>query len=118
VHNPIRTPPTVRPFVEIVNGTAVVPRDVRWQWRGWLARGKFEILAGAIGTGKTTIAINIAATITTGGRWADGSAAEPGSVLLWSGGDQHQLALLSDPRHYRCAAVPTGDPLIAAPMSE
>ena len=60
---------------------------VDWLWKGWLARAKVHILAGDPGAGKTTIALELAATITRGGRWPDGSIAEPGDVLIWSGED-------------------------------
>jgi putative DNA primase/helicase len=75
------------PAVEIINGASIVPRPVAWLWKGWLAQGKFHILAGAAGTGKTTIAIVLAAVVTTGGRWPDGTTAPIGDVLMWSGED-------------------------------
>ena len=40
---------------------------IRWLWRGWLALGKLHVLAGAPSTGKTTIAIAIAAVVSSGG---------------------------------------------------
>jgi putative DNA primase/helicase len=71
-----------------------------------LARGKFEVLAGAIGTGKTTIAISFCATVTAGGKWPDGTAAEPGgSVLIWSGEDSCEDTLL--PRFVASGGVPS-----------
>lgn len=63
------------------------PKPVKWIWDGWLAKGKLHIFAGQAGTGKTTIAISMASTITTGGRFPDGSQSEKGSVLIWSGED-------------------------------
>jgi putative DNA primase/helicase len=73
--------------VSILPGTAYTPEPVRWLWEGWLARGKLHLLAGAPGTGKTTIAVSIAATVSAGARWPDGTAAELGDVLIWSGED-------------------------------
>jgi hypothetical protein len=73
--------------IELIRGDKIKVEPVRWLWDGWLARGKLHILAGAPGTGKTTIALAMAATITVGGRWPDGSRAGPGSVLIWSGED-------------------------------
>jgi putative DNA primase/helicase len=75
------------PSVEILPATAFTVEPIRWIWSNWLARGKLHLLAGAPGTGKTTIGISIAATITTGGRWPDGSDAEQGNVLIWTGED-------------------------------
>src|SRR5215471_7695564 len=80
--------------VTIANGTEIQPSAARCVWPGWLAAGKLEILAGAVATGKTTIAIDLAATITSGGRWPDGSQAEAGDVLVWSGEDDPEDTLL------------------------
>lgn len=71
----------------LTRGDTITPRAVHWLWRHWLAVGKLHVLAGAPGTGKTTLAMALAATITIGGRWPDGSRCELGSVLVWSGED-------------------------------
>ena len=65
----------------------ITPEPIRWLWDGWLAKGKLHIFAGQAGTGKTTIAIALAATITIGSRFPDGSQSPIGSVLIWSGED-------------------------------
>ncbi len=65
----------------------IKPEAIRWLWIGWLAKGKLHIFAGTAGTGKTTIAIALAAIITTGGKFPDGSTCPIGSVLIWSGED-------------------------------
>ncbi|MFZ2737040.1 MAG: AAA family ATPase [Burkholderiaceae bacterium] len=80
--------------VILINGANLTPLPVRWLWSGWLAKGKLHILAGAPGQGKTTIALNMAATVTIGGRWPDGSRCEPGNVLIWSGEDDPADTLL------------------------
>ena len=75
--------------VTIVPATDIKPEAIDWLWPGWLAAGKLHILAGVPGTGKSTIALALAATITSAGRWPDGTSAAPtaGSVLIWSGED-------------------------------
>ncbi|HUX74562.1 MAG TPA: AAA family ATPase [Steroidobacteraceae bacterium] len=65
----------------------IKPEAVTWLWPGWLAAGKLAILAGAPGTGKTTLALSFAATLTSGGAWPDGSRAEVGEALIWSAED-------------------------------
>ncbi|MFP5374529.1 MAG: AAA family ATPase [Gammaproteobacteria bacterium] len=75
------------PAVTLTPASAICPRPIDWLWRGWLARGKLHILAGAPGTGKTTIALALAAIVSRGARWPDGTMASAGNVLLWSGED-------------------------------
>ncbi|MEM5317243.1 AAA family ATPase [Paraburkholderia sp. JHI869] len=83
-----------RDGVILVNGSKLKPLPIRWLWPHWLALGKLHILAGAPGQGKTTIAMGLAATITCGGRWPDGSRCAPGNVLVWSGEDDPADTLL------------------------
>ena len=73
--------------VGLLRGCDIKPEPVAWLWDGWLAAGKMHILAGAPGTGKTTISMALAATVTTGGRWPDGSRSSAGNVVIWSGED-------------------------------
>jgi hypothetical protein len=82
------------PTVTLLPASAYTPEPVRWLWDGWLARGKLHLLAGAPGTGKTTIALSIAATVSVGVRWPDGTAGEHGDVLIWSGEDDIKDTLL------------------------
>ena len=77
------------PRVILTRGSDVQPVAVDWLWPGHLAAGKFHLIGGAPGTGKTTIAAALAATVTSGGRWPDGSRAELGSVVFWSGEDDN-----------------------------
>jgi DNA polymerase III delta prime subunit len=75
--------------VRLVRGDRVAVEPIRWVWPGWLAAGKLHLLAGAPGTGKTTIALSLAATITRKGtRYPDGAInATARDVLIWSGED-------------------------------
>ena len=87
-------PPKPKREVILIKGSELKPEPVRWLWPGWLALGKLHILAGAPGQGKTTIALAMAATVTIGGRWPDGSRCAPGNVLVWSGEDDPADTLL------------------------
>ncbi len=61
---------------------------IRWLWHEWLPAGKLVILAGTPGTGKTTLSLQIAATITNGGKFPDGSRhLQKDNVLVWSSED-------------------------------
>jgi putative DNA primase/helicase len=46
-----------------------------------------HIIAGQPGVGKSTLAMKMAAVVSSGGRWPDGSAALQGNVVIWSGED-------------------------------
>ncbi len=88
--------------VSLLNAADVKPEPVKWLWNGWLAAGKLHVLAGAPGTGKTTLALALAAALTTGGRWPDGTRADTGDVLIWSGEDDPADTLV--PRLLACGA--------------
>jgi putative DNA primase/helicase len=67
---------------------------IDWLWQGWLARGKFHLLAGSPGTGKTTLAMEMAAIISRGRTWPEGANCAPANVLIWSGEDDPQDTLV------------------------
>jgi hypothetical protein len=79
-------------------------RKVSFIWPGWLARGKLHLLGGQKGTGKSTIAFDLLAQITVGGKFPDGTPAPIGDVLIWSGEDDIEDTIL--PR----LVVAGGDP--------
>lgn len=85
--------------VNLTTANAVRPDPIQWLWPGWLAKGKVHLLAGAPGTGKTTVSVALAATISRGSEWPDGSSSwrketPEGDVLIWSGEDDIQDTLL------------------------
>ncbi len=94
------------PGVELLRADLIRPGQVEWVWRDWIAKGKFHLISGAPGTGKTTLALSLAATITAGGRFPDGSLATRGSVLMWSGEDGVEDSLL--PRFLACGGEQSG----------
>lgn len=73
--------------VVLTCGADIRPEPIEWVWPGFLAAGKLEILSGAPGCGKTTIALSLAAILTTGGRLPDGSRATAADVGIWSAED-------------------------------
>lgn len=74
--------------VKIRCGADIKPLPITWLWPGWVPAGKLTILAGAAGTGKTTLALALAAVLTAGGRWPDGTLCKGrGNVLIWSSED-------------------------------
>jgi putative DNA primase/helicase len=73
--------------VVLVRATDITPQSIAWLWNEWLAAGKFHVLAGQPGTGKTTIALAMAAAVSSGGEWPDKSRVPLGNVVMWSGED-------------------------------
>ena len=94
VFDPAHLKPELPNGVILVNGADLKPVAIHWLWKDWLALGKFHILAGAPGQGKTTLAMALIATLTSGGRWPDGSRVAQGSALIWSGEDDPADTLL------------------------
>lgn len=75
-------------LAELTPASSIKPVAIRWLWPQWLARGKLTILAGAGGSGKTTLAIGLIACLTTRGRWPDETIChESGNALIWSSED-------------------------------
>ncbi len=78
---------TVLSGVQIICAVDIKPGTISWLWNGWLARGKFHIFAGQAGIGKTTIAITLAAIVSTGGYFPEyGAEADLSSISeidLW-----------------------------------
>ncbi len=73
--------------VNLLRASDVILQPITWLWNGWLAAGKMHVFGGAPGTGKTTISMGLAATVTTGGLWPDGGRSIAGNVVIWSGED-------------------------------
>lgn len=66
----------------------VQPEALNWLWPNRLPCGKFTLMVGDPGSGKSFVALDIAARITRGTDWPDGSPAPgAGSVLLLNGED-------------------------------
>jgi putative DNA primase/helicase len=70
------------------SGESFALKKIDWLWPGWLARGKFHIFAGAKAAGKSTIAFDLMARLTSGGEWPDGTpVSSVGDAVIWSGED-------------------------------
>lgn len=81
-------PPEETPQLTLTRLSDVLPERVEWLWQGRLPVGKIATLDGDPGLGKSTLALNIAATVTVGGPWPDGGRCRlAGDVLLLSAED-------------------------------
>lgn len=79
---------TVGDGLKLTRLSDVTPERVEWLWSGRLPLGKQVTLDGDPGLGKSTLALSIAATTTTGGTWPTGDTCQhPGDVLLLSAED-------------------------------
>jgi len=65
----------------------VEPQEVSWLWPGRLALGKYHVLMGLPDTGKTTIALDLAARLSVGRAWPDGAACHQGRSLILTAED-------------------------------
>lgn len=100
--DPLASANKPRVGVQMIQASTVKMESVTWLWDGYLAMGKFHLLGGAPATGKTTISMSLAATVSNGGKWADGSRCEQGNVVIWSSEDSPEDTLV--PRLALCGA--------------
>lgn len=115
--------------VHLQRASEIEPRPVKWLWPEFLAAGKLHLLAGSPGTGKTTIAMSLAASATGSAPWADGTRiSESGEVVIWSAEDDPEDTLVPrliaagadlDRVHFvRMSADGQGDPHSFDPASD
>lgn len=84
---PLRANSKRRRGPALVEMSGVKPEAVEWLWKGYLAKGKNTLFAGDPGVGKSMLTLYVAAQISRGGQWPDGSPAPCGNVLLLCGED-------------------------------
>ncbi len=60
----------------------VEPRAINWLWQGRISLGRLSLLVGRPGEGKSFLTTDMAARVTTGTPWPDGSPCGEGSVIL------------------------------------
>ena len=66
----------------LVRASDVNPAPVDWIWPGHLAAGVLHVLEGWPGVGKSLLTAHMAAVLSSGGTWPDGSRATPGAVIV------------------------------------
>jgi len=81
----LNTPPLKRSITRSLS--EVESRQIEWLWPGRLALGKVTLLAGDPGLGKSLISTDMAARISEGKSWPDGSEIKQGEVLIISAED-------------------------------
>jgi hypothetical protein len=73
-----------KPQTILVGLDTIDIEPIAWLWRHWLARGKFHIIAGAPGNGKTTICLSWIAATSSGGIFPDATKAPIGNCIIWT----------------------------------
>lgn len=106
----------------------VEEETIEWLWDGRIPKGKITVLDGDPGLGKSAFTTDLAARVTVGREYADGSECEPGGVVLLNaedgladtikprmvaaGGDPSKVLALAeipdetDPAHDRVLSLP------------
>ena len=87
---PVQPPPAPMDGAPlIVNLSEVKPELVDWLWRGRIALGKFTLIAGDPGLGKSFLTLDIAARVSTGRSFpgTPGLTTTPGGVVLLTAED-------------------------------
>ena len=100
--SPIGSKPVKPIGVNIITANNVKMEPINWLIQNWLPLGKLTLLAGQAGTGKTQLAISIAAMLSAGRHLPDGSINPPFSVLMWSGEDD--ISTVITPRYKASSA--------------
>jgi putative DNA primase/helicase len=74
-----------RSSLVMVRASDIRPESIQWVWANRFALGKFSLIAGNPGLGKSQLTVHMAAQITTGGKWPNGEGVAPfGSVIILS----------------------------------
>ena len=80
----------------------VKPKEVSWLWPRRIPRGAITMIIGMPGVGKSFLTADMAARVTTGRPWPDGSQCPTGSVLLLTAEDDPSYTIR--PRLGACGA--------------
>jgi putative DNA primase/helicase len=73
--------------LKIIKVSEVDSEPIDWAWEDWLPKSMLTLYAGMGGVGKSTVTLNIAAALSNGGKWPDGTDCPKGRVAIWSGED-------------------------------
>src|SRR5262245_46758268 len=74
--------------IEPIGAVTSAPDSVRWLWPNYLPRGALVVLDGDPECGKSMLTVDVAARVSRGGDWPDGSpAGPPGQAILFAAED-------------------------------
>lgn len=80
-------PPTPLYAPHLICMSDVEPADISWLWPDRIPLGRLTLLVGRPGDGKSFLTTYLAASVSRGRNWIDGSACPRGSVVLCSAED-------------------------------
>ena len=80
--------------IDIVSLDQIAMEPIDWLIKNWLPLGKLVLLAGQAGTGKTQLAISIAAKLSAGLTLVDGSQHPHSNVIVWTGEDDASTVIV------------------------
>jgi AAA domain len=94
--------------VELISFANIEPKPIDWVWKGYLPKGKIIMFNGEPGEGKSLAVLDIAARLTTGADFPDGSknTSQPMGVLILSVEEDPADTIL--PRFMAAARSPNG----------
>ena len=81
--DPDTVPLSLRPPTTWADLAAIIP-DVEWAWQPWLPKGLLTLLVGAPGSGKSALALSLAAAVIRGESWPDGRPGPGGGKVTWA----------------------------------
>lgn len=70
-----------------IRANDIKAKPVSWLWKYMIPRGELTIIGGFGSAGKTTMCLGLAAAITRGAAWPDGTPAPSGHVMVIEGED-------------------------------
>src|SRR5947209_2188189 len=87
-------PAPVGPKATVTRLDELKTLSVDWLWRGRIARGRLTLIGGPAGSGKSALAMQLAAAVTTGSAWPchEGKAPQGAVILVCPYGDPEIIA--------------------------
>lgn len=74
--------------------STIEPRDIDWLWKPWLPAGMVGLFAGYGGSGKSTVALSIAAACSHAGILPDGQRAPLSNTLVFAAEDSPEHTIV------------------------
>ncbi len=80
--------------IKVTTANLIKPKAIKWFWPNFIPSGAITILDGDPGTGKSTIALDLAARQSAGTTLPDGTPCDSGDVLILSAEDDEATTIV------------------------